>query len=103
MTGYNNKTYRIDDIDFDMKASDTFHLRKDDRDVSYIEYYRTRYNQNITVPSQPMLVSRPSRRDINRGDDRPVYLVPELCGMTGLADEHRYRSAFSVVNFQHKI
>lgn len=38
LTKYNNKTYRIDEISFDVKPSDTFKQR--DRDVSYIDYYQ---------------------------------------------------------------
>lgn len=90
MTAYNKKTYRIDDVDFNQNASSTFHLIKEDRDITYAEYYRTRYQQTIRVLSQPLLVSRPTRRDINRGDNASIFLVPELCGMTGLSDEHRY-------------
>ncbi len=95
MTGYNNKTYRIDDVDFDNRADSTFHLKKEDRDITYIEYYKNRYQQNIRFPKQPMLVSRPSRRDTNGCDNRniepqAIYLVPELCGMTGLSTEQRF-------------
>ncbi|EFX83177.1 Aubergine/Piwi-like protein copy E [Daphnia pulex] len=94
MTGYNNKTYRIDDVDFVNRADSTFHLKKEDRDISYIEYYKNRYQQNIRFPNQPMLVSRPSRRDINgcanqNMEPQAIYLVPELCGMTGLSAEQR--------------
>ena len=85
MTHYNNKTYRIDDVDLDTTPRSTFHLKKEDRQSSYMEYYQTRYNIRINQPNQPMLVSRPTRRDRNRGDDSPIYLVPELCHMTGLA------------------
>lgn len=95
MTGYNNKTYRIDDVDFDNRADSTFHLKKEDRDISYMEYYKNRYQQNIRFPNQPMLVSRPSRRDINgcanqNIEPQAIYLVPELCGMTGLSAEQRF-------------
>ncbi|XP_046439550.1 piwi-like protein Siwi [Daphnia pulex] len=89
MTGYNNKTYRIDDVDFTQSASSTFHLRKEDRDISYINYYKERYQQTIKSVTQPLLVSKPTRRDINRGNNENVYLVPELCGMTGLSQEQR--------------
>lgn len=89
MTVYNRKTYRIDDIDFGQTPSSTFYLRKEDRNVTYIEYYHIRYLQRISQPTQPLLVSRPTRRDVNRGDDQPIYLIPELCGMTGLSDEQR--------------
>lgn len=37
LTKYNNKTYRIDEITYDVSPSDTFKMG--DRDVSYIEYY----------------------------------------------------------------
>ena len=90
MTTYNKKTYRIDDIDFAQNASSTFHLRKEDRDVTYEEYYRTRYEVTVRQPKQPLLVSRPSRKDLNRGDDKPIYLLPELCGMTGLSDDQKF-------------
>ncbi len=89
MTGYNNKTYRIDDIDFTKNPSHTFYFRKEDREITFAEYYRRNYNMNITVPTQFLLLTRPSRRDINRGDDKLIYLIPEFCTMTGLADDHR--------------
>lgn len=100
MTHYNKKTYRIDDVDFTKNPRSTFHLRKEDRDVSYMEYYQTRYSLSVRNASQPMLVSLPSRRDKNRGDDQPVYLIPELCGMTGLSDDQKYTltRAFSIDN-----
>ena len=82
-------TYRIDDVGFEKNPSVTFHLRKENRDVSYAEYYQIRYSLTIRNMTQPLLVSRPSRRDVNRGDDQPVYLIPELCGMTGLSDDQK--------------
>ena len=89
MTHYNKKTYRIDDIEFTMNPMSTFHLRKENREVTYVDYYRKRYEVEVVNLSQPLLVSRPSRRVLNRGDDQPVYLIPELCGMTGLSDSQK--------------
>ena len=89
MTAYNKRTYRIDDIDFEKNPKTKFNLRKENRDVSYLDYYRSRYNVTIRSESQPMLISRPTRKDKNRGDDEPIFLVPELCGMTGLTDDMR--------------
>ncbi|XP_045030836.1 piwi-like protein Siwi isoform X2 [Daphnia magna] len=89
MTGYNNKTYRIDDVDFDKNAQSKFYLRKEDREITYEEYYRTRYQQRIRYPLQALLMCLPSRRDINRGNTEPIYLIAELCGMTGLTKEER--------------
>ena len=39
MTNYNNKMYRIDDIDFQMKVTDTFDVEKDKTKISYADYY----------------------------------------------------------------
>ena len=36
---YNNKTYKIDDINWDSNPKDTFNTRKGD--VSFVEYYKT--------------------------------------------------------------
>lgn len=90
MTVYNRKTYRIDDVDFETTPSSTFHHRKEDRLITFIEFYRTQYQLDINILTQPLLVTRPSRRDVNRGDIKPIYLIPELCGMTGLSDDQRY-------------
>lgn len=38
LTKYNNKTYRIDDVDFDKKPTDTFDTK--DGPISFIEYYQ---------------------------------------------------------------
>ena len=94
MTGYNKRTYRLDDIAFDKNPRTTFHLRKEDRDISYIDYYKSRYQIVIKNETQPLLVSRPTRKDKNRGDDEPVYLIPELCGMTGLTEDMRCFNRF---------
>ncbi len=93
MTSYNKRTYRIDDIDFEKNPLSTFFYRKEDRDVTFKYYYeQVKYPEmrlRVTNDSQPLLVSRPSRRDRNRGDDQPVFLLPEFCGMTGLTEEMR--------------
>lgn len=57
ITGYNNKTYRIDDVDFTKTASSTFKFN--DREKSFIEYYQERYNIKINDPNQPLLLSNP--------------------------------------------
>lgn len=38
LTGYNNETYRVDDVDFNVTPSCTF--KGKDGDVSYIQYYK---------------------------------------------------------------
>ena len=89
MTHYNNRTYRIDEVTEKFNPQSEFHLRKEDRLVTYLEYYEKRYHLKVKNKSQPMLISRPTRRDVNRGDDKPIFLIPELCLMTGLSESMR--------------
>lgn len=44
---------------------------------------------------QPLLVSRPSKRDIKVGRTEVLFLLPELCTLTGLSDD--VRADFSVM------
>lgn len=48
LTSYNNKTYRIDDVDFNSTPSSTF-SKRDGSQISYIDYYKERYNIKIQV------------------------------------------------------
>lgn len=38
LTKYNNKTYRIDEITYDVSPKSTFKMREND--VSYVDYYK---------------------------------------------------------------
>lgn len=44
--------------------------------------------------SQPLLMVLPTQRDKRAGRDQNIYLVPELCTMTGLTDEMRKNFSF---------
>ena len=88
-THYNRKTYQVGEINFGKNPESTF-SKKTGEIISYRQYYLDRYQVKIQNLTQPLLVSRPSRQDLNRGDKEPIYLIPELCGMTGLTEEHRY-------------
>jgi aubergine len=48
-----------------------------------------RYNLRVSSTVQPMLVSRAKAREIRVGASETIYLVPELCRMTGLTDAQR--------------
>ncbi|XP_008216870.1 piwi-like protein Siwi isoform X2 [Nasonia vitripennis] len=85
LTDYNNNTYRIDDVDFEVTPSSTFR-KKTGEEISYVQYYRSRYNLNIREMRQPLLVSKSKPRDRRAGKEELVYLVPELCRSTGLTD-----------------
>ncbi|XP_044264767.1 piwi-like protein Siwi isoform X2 [Tribolium madens] len=88
LTHYNNKTYKIDDVDFNTTPANTFRL-SDGTEVSYRDYCKKKYNVDIRVRDQPMLISRSKPREIRAGMPETVYLVPELCRMTGLTDKQR--------------
>lgn len=87
LTGYNNKTYRIDDVEWNLSPSSTFPTR--DGDVSFMDYYKNKYNLKIRDPNQPLLISRASARDIRAGQSETISLVPELCRATGMNDRMR--------------
>lgn len=87
LTGYNNKTYRVDDVDFSQSPMSTFPTR--DGDVTYLDYYKRKYNLTIRDPNQPLLISLPSARDIRAGQDGNICLIPELCRATGMSDGMR--------------
>ncbi|KAM3935292.1 piwi-like protein 4 [Leptodactylus fuscus] len=85
LTRYNNKTYRVDDIDWSTKPTDTF-PRRDGTKISYVDYYKQQYNLELTDLFQPMLVSSlKARKNETCDSPRVVHLLPELCYLTGLS------------------
>ncbi|XP_018333348.1 piwi-like protein Siwi [Agrilus planipennis] len=88
LTDYNNRTYHIDDVDFNTTPQSVF-SKRDGTSISYVDYFKQRYNLVIRQLEQPMLVSRAKAREIRAGMAETVYLVPELCRMTGLTNTQR--------------
>jgi aubergine-like protein len=80
LTRYNNRTYRIDDIAWELNPLSKFKKKNGD-DITYLSYYSLSYNRTIKDTSQPLLVHRHRRKGAS---DEIIYLVPELCTMTGL-------------------
>ncbi|XP_069726924.1 piwi-like protein 1 [Phaenicophaeus curvirostris] len=93
LTKYNNRTYRVDGIDWDASPQCTFR-KADGSEISYVDYYKRQYNQEITDLNQPVLISESKRK---RGTTMPgpVVLIPELCFLTGLTE--RMRNDFNVM------
>ncbi|CRL03804.1 CLUMA_CG016148, isoform A [Clunio marinus] len=87
LTDYNNKTYKISDIDWTQNPSSTFERR--DGPCTYIDYYRQTYNKNIRDPRQPLLIVKNNKRAIRIGQPELISLIPELCRITGLTDRER--------------
>lgn len=88
LTRYNNKTYRVDDIEWEMRPSNTFE-KHGGQMITYKQYYFEHYGIQVTDNDQPLLVSKPKKKDIRRGQTENIYLLPELCTLTGLSDEAR--------------
>ncbi|XP_029341114.1 LOW QUALITY PROTEIN: piwi-like protein Siwi [Acyrthosiphon pisum] len=86
ITKYNNETYKIDDIDENSDPNSEF-SKKDGSKMTYIQY---KWNITIRGGRQPMLISK-NKKSVRRfgAEDTLVYLVPELCIMTGLTDAMR--------------
>ncbi|XP_060658910.1 protein piwi [Drosophila nasuta] len=87
LTDYNNKTYRINDVDFTKSPLATFNCKG--RDISFVEYYLTKYNIRIRDHKQPLLVSKNKDKAQNTNANELVILIPELCRVTGLTDNMR--------------
>lgn len=57
LTRYNNKTYRIDDIDWDKNPKYVF-SRGNGEEISLLDYYKKHWNIEIVDAQQPLLVHR---------------------------------------------
>lgn len=89
-TRYNNKTYTVDDIAWDMSPLDTFPTR-DGGSISFMDYYKKQHNIVIKDVNQPLLINRKNVRVAGSSEkvERMVCLIPELCYLTGLTDTMR--------------
>ncbi|XP_063820686.1 piwi-like protein 1 isoform X3 [Pseudophryne corroboree] len=93
LTKYNNRTYRIDDINWDFTPEQTF-KKSDGSEISFMDYYRSQYNKPITDLKQPAIIHNPKK--VKAGlPSGPVLLIPEFCSLTGLTD--KMRSDFTVM------
>ncbi|KAK7796092.1 hypothetical protein U0070_026136 [Myodes glareolus] len=86
LTRYNNKTYRIDDIDWSVKPTQAFQKR-DGSEITYVDYYKQQYNITLSDLNQPVLVSLLKRKRNDNTEPRMVHLIPELCFLTGMSSQ----------------
>uniref|UniRef100_A0A8C6WCL3 Piwi-like RNA-mediated gene silencing 4 n=1 Tax=Nannospalax galili TaxID=1026970 RepID=A0A8C6WCL3_NANGA len=86
LTRYNNKTYRIDDIDWSVKPTHTFQKR-DGSEITYTDYYKQQYDITLSDLNQPVLVSLLKRKRNASMEPQAVHLIPELCFLTGLTSQ----------------
>ncbi|XP_011202861.2 protein piwi [Bactrocera dorsalis] len=87
LTDYNNKTYRINDVDFSKNPTKTFKCKE--KEVSFIDYYYQKYHIRIRDQKQPLLISKAKDRAMRGGSSDIIILIPELCRPTGLTDTMR--------------
>ncbi|KAG5875466.1 Piwi-like protein Ago3, partial [Gonioctena quinquepunctata] len=95
-TRYNNKTYTIHDVAWDMSPMDTFPTR-DGRNITFVEYYKTQHNIVIKDVGQPLLIHRRNIKESGSAEkvEHMVCLIPEISFLTGLTDT--MRSDFKVM------
>uniref|UniRef100_A0A0A9YSH4 Protein piwi n=1 Tax=Lygus hesperus TaxID=30085 RepID=A0A0A9YSH4_LYGHE len=87
LTRYNNKNYKVDDVDWESTPNSTFD--KKGQEVTYKEYFRQKYQLNIKYDDQPILVSNPKDKDIRGGRSKLIGLIPELSCVCGITDSMR--------------
>ncbi|XP_037959086.1 protein argonaute-3-like, partial [Teleopsis dalmanni] len=88
MTSYSNKTYRIDEINFDTNTLAEFDM--DGQKISFVDDYYKSHNVDIKDKKQPLLVTTKTyTRPENTVQECVFCLVPELCRLTGLQDNLR--------------
>jgi aubergine-like protein len=75
-------TYKIDRVDFEKSPRDTFE-KKDGSKISFADYFSQQYGKTVNDLNQPLLVVK------DRRTENEIYLIPEICEMTGLTDTHR--------------
>jgi hypothetical protein len=76
-------------VDFDHSPKDRFNQdvkegsETSGTEVTYHEYYKTKYGAEIRDLNQPVLIN------INQRTGAKIVLIPSLCQMTGLSESMR--------------
>jgi aubergine-like protein len=91
MTVYgNHKVYKIDAVTFDLNVLNKTINYKDKNgvctEITLQKYYKDQYQRDIKNSDQPLLITYVKN---SKGENDPIYLVPELCYLTGMDDEMR--------------
>ena len=88
VTRYNNRTYKVNDIDFAMNPKSEF-LDHHNNSVSFEDYYKSTYKIEVKDLSQPMLIHHKKNPADKDAEPIKITLVPELCFAVGLTDAQR--------------
>lgn len=89
MTTYNRRVYRVEEVSYEHSPKDTFLLKENKmtREVSYVDYYKEKYNVEIKDADQPLLVH------VNERTMQKIFLIPETCMLTGITDELKAKNS----------
>lgn len=88
----------MDDVDWNANPTMKF-PQKDGNEIRYLDYYLQAYDIRIQDSDQPLLLSRPRKQDLARGMGKDIFLIPELCFLTGTGD---MQNDFNVKREMHK-
>ena len=83
MTTHSKILFRIDDIDLGKRPIDTF-ARPDGTVMTFLQYFKDKYNITLHEKSMPMLIQKKNRLN---GKEEIHCFPPELCVLTGLSEE----------------
>lgn len=87
VTSYNNRIYCIKAVHFDMSPETTFMYWERDvkakNEMTFAKFYLSYYQRRLADENQPLLEAYPEK------SSEKVFLVPELCVLTGFNDEMR--------------
>jgi aubergine-like protein len=94
MTLYNNRVYKIDEIDFSKNPRHTFFcdMHNKNKEMSYADYIFENYKCKIGVEDQPMI----KHHNIRTGQD--IFLIPEFCVLTGITEQQKGKNFHSIKN-----
>ena len=76
LTRYNNRTYRVDGVDWEKTPMSSFECKG--KSCTFVQYYKSVHNLTITARNQPLL------RIVDKRSKDVIFLVPEFCYSTGL-------------------
>ena len=79
-TIYNNKTYKVEGVNFSRTPKDEF--KQKNNTITFLAYYEKYYSYKIKDQNQPLLFSKAKTGET-------LEFIPELCCLTGLDEEMR--------------
>ena len=94
MTLYNNRVYKIDEIDFSKTPASKFFcdMHNKNKEMTFGDYINDNYKIKVTSKTQPML----KHHNIRTGQD--IYLIPEFWVLTGITEQQKGFNFKSIKN-----